>query len=272
MFAWEMLMHDTFLTWFDALYARHTEQLQFAEIRRALQALSTLYVHQREKVAAHQALEGRGKRAAFALFYAPIHYLTVRQVAESLGLSGRAPRRIIDVGCGTGAGGAAVAAHREDHVVGLDINTWALDEARWSWQHLGLSHQIVRGDASRLASLLGAPASRSRVAALPRPAMPCTIVLAYVVNELAAEAQDALLQTLSTAARNGHEILLLEPIARRISPWWERWSTALCKVGGRADEWKLNLAMPEKLRLLDKASGMRHTHVKVRTLYVPATA
>ena len=253
-------MHDTFLTWFDALYARHTMQLQFAEIRRALQALSTLYVHQREKVAARQALEGRGKRAAFALFYAPIHYLTVRQVVESLGMQRPSARRIIDVGCGTGTGGAAVAAHHEDHVTGLDVNAWALDEARWNWRHLGLAHQVVRGDASRLSALLPPPA---------RAAQPCTIVLAYVVNELAAEAQDALLQTLLTAARAGHEMLLLEPIARRISPWWERWCAAFAEVGGRADEWRLNLSMPEKLRLLDKASGMRHASVKARSLYVP---
>ena len=267
-------MHDTFLTWFDALYARHTEQLQFAEIRRALQALSTLYVHQREKVAAHQALEGRGKRAAFALFYAPIHYLTVRHVAEALGLAGRSARRIIDVGCGTGAGGAAVATHREDHLVGLDLNAWALDEARWSWRHLNLSHQTMRGDASRLATLLGLPKGRAGASASTstRSGPPATIVLAYVVNELPAEAQDALLQTLLTAAREGHEILLLEPIAKRISPWWERWCTALSTVGGRADEWKMNLTMPEKLRLLDKASGMRHASVKARSLYVPAAA
>ena len=265
-------MHDTFLTWFDALYARHTEQLQFAEIRRALQALSTLYVHQREKVAAHQALEGRGKRAAFALFYAPIHYLTVRHVAQSLGLAGRSARRIIDVGCGTGAGGAAVATHREDHLVGLDLNAWALDEARWSWQHFQLAHQTVRGDASRLAKLLGLPTGRARATAPARSGPPATIVLAYVVNELPADAQDALLQTLLTAACEGHEILLLEPIAKRISPWWECWCTALSAVGGRADAWKMNLAMPEKLRLLDKASGMRHASVKARSLYVPAAA
>ncbi len=253
-------MHDTFLTWFDALYARHTTQLQFAEIRRALQALSTLYVHQREKVAAHQALEGRGKRAAFALFYAPIHYLTMRQVAQQLQMQRPCARRIIDIGCGTGAGGAAVAMHHEDHVTGLDVNAWALDEARWNWRHLGLSHQIVRADASRLHSLLAAT----------RAGQPSTMVLAYVVNELGVQAQDALLQTLLAATRAGHEMLVVEPIARRISPWWERWCKAFAEGGGRADEWRLNLAMPEKLRLLDKASGMRHASVKARSLYVPS--
>jgi len=38
--------------WFAALWARHTRVLTFQEIRRALQALSSLYVERREKLAA----------------------------------------------------------------------------------------------------------------------------------------------------------------------------------------------------------------------------
>ena len=53
--------------WLQQLEARHLQELTFPEVRRALQALSALYVGGRGKLADGAALEGRGKRAAFAL-------------------------------------------------------------------------------------------------------------------------------------------------------------------------------------------------------------
>ena len=58
---------DPFPAYYAALEARHRAELTFAEVRRALQALSSLYVERRDAIAAGKALEGRGKRAAFAL-------------------------------------------------------------------------------------------------------------------------------------------------------------------------------------------------------------
>src|SRR5262245_66504985 len=94
--------------WYAALEERHLASLTFPEVRRALQSLSTLYVGKREKIAAGTALDGAGKRAAFALFYGPLHFMTVRAVALALGPA--APKRIVDLGCGTGVAGAAWAS------------------------------------------------------------------------------------------------------------------------------------------------------------------
>jgi hypothetical protein len=47
------------------------------ELGRALRALSSCYIERRGKLGDGHALEGRGKRAAFALYYAPLHFLIV---------------------------------------------------------------------------------------------------------------------------------------------------------------------------------------------------
>ena len=59
---------DLFPHWFDKLWERHTKELTFQEIRKAVQALSRGYVETRGKRVA-SALGSAGKRAGFALFY-----------------------------------------------------------------------------------------------------------------------------------------------------------------------------------------------------------
>ena len=76
---------DPFAAWMDALEKRHLKDLTFPEVRRALQALSSLYVERRDRLGQGSALEGAGKRAAFALFYGPLHFLLVRAIVRALG-------------------------------------------------------------------------------------------------------------------------------------------------------------------------------------------
>jgi len=38
-------------------------------------------------------------------------------------------------------------------------------------------------------------------------------------------------------------------------------------AGGRADEWRLAIERPPIVALLDKAAGLDHREMKVRTLY-----
>src|SRR5687768_16484382 len=97
-----------FEAWMTALDERHLANLTLPEVGRALRALSSCYVERRSRLAEGAALEGAGKRAAFALFYAPIHFLIARHIVRQLGL-GPGTRQILDLGCGTGAAGAAWA-------------------------------------------------------------------------------------------------------------------------------------------------------------------
>jgi SAM-dependent methyltransferase len=244
---------DRFPAWFAALEARHLEALEFREVRKALQALSSLYVQRRGRIAEGAALDSAGKRAAFALFYGPLHFLTVRGIVRGLGAAVPPPRRVLDLGCGTGAAGAAWASECDPPAVveGVDVNGWAASEARWTYARLGLEGASRRGGLER-AALGGRDTA---------------VVSAFTVNELEASSRDALRGRL--LARGG-PVLIVEPLARGITPWWDDWAAVFAGAGGRADEWRLPADLPEKLRLLDRAAGLDHRQLTARSLYLPA--
>src|SRR5687767_10775558 len=98
-----------FTRWLAALEARHLADFRVAEVTRALRALSSAYVQRRQKLAEGAALSSAGKRAAFALFYGPLHFLTVSHIIRTLEAGAPPPTEIVDLGCGTGVGGAAWA-------------------------------------------------------------------------------------------------------------------------------------------------------------------
>jgi hypothetical protein len=245
---------DDFGAWFEALEARHRQSLTFAEIRRALQALSSLYVERRGRLGAGAALESAGKRAAFALYYGPLHFLLVREIVRAVGAGAHPLARLLDLGCGTGTAGAAWALELEKApcVEAIDRSGWATSEARWTLRAFGL-----RGDTSR-ADLLSVPC--------PRP--PAGYLAAFTVNELDDAGRASLLVRLREAAKGGASVLIVEPISRRIAPWWSAWSAAFRELGGRADEWRFRVPLPETLRLLDRAAGLDHRELRGRSLYV----
>src|SRR5262249_50211572 len=135
------------------LRKRHLERLSFQELRRALQALSSVYVERRSRLASRGALDSAGKRAAYALFYAPLHFLLVTEIVRALGQPvGCSPHAILDLGCGTGSSSAAWALGSGEgdppRILGIDESGWALGEARWNWRRLGVKGRTVRADLS----------------------------------------------------------------------------------------------------------------------------
>jgi methylase of polypeptide subunit release factors len=119
-----------FAEWVAALEARHLADLRVPEVTKALRALSFAYVERRGR-AVQQALDTAGKRAAFALFYAPLHFLTTCLIVRALEAHLPVPRAILDIGCGTGAAGAAwaIAAGGAPPVTGIDRHSWAIGAA-----------------------------------------------------------------------------------------------------------------------------------------------
>jgi len=246
-----------FAGWLRALEERHLSDLRFAEVRRGVEALSRRYVERRHAGSTslgRGALDGRGKRAAFALFYGPLHYLVVRHIVDALGLAALPFERIVDLGCGTGAAAAAWAhgAGARPSIVGVEAHAWAVSEARSCWRSFGLAGRVRVGD------LLG----------FRLPGRGAGILAAFVVNELEAQARDELLERLRGAGRRGAAILVVEPIARAVAPWWDRWAEAFRGLGGRADEWRFPGALPDLVARLDRAAGLDHRELTARTLSV----
>ena len=239
--------------WLDRLERRHLAELTPAEVARSLRALSSCYVQRRGKLAAGGALEGRGKRAAFALFYGPLHFFVVTEIVRALGPIGL--DEIVDLGCGTGVAGAAFAietgARRID---GIDRSAWAIAEANWTYKQLALSGRAVRGDFDRFPTRTGKGAG---------------IVAAYTVNELSSDARTSLLADLLRAAKRGARVLIVEPIARGAAPWWDDWANAVERMGGRTDEWRFRSDLPTRQRDLARAAGLDPRELTARTLWVP---
>jgi hypothetical protein len=245
---------DIFIEWLAALEARHLADLRVPEVTRALRALSSAYVERRHKVATGATLDSAGKRAAFALVYGPLHFLTVAHVVRALGADAPPPSSIVDLGCGTGVAGAAWAAEAGSRpfVSGVDRHPWAIEETRWTLRTLGLRGQARPGDLSRL----------------PRLAPGDAVIAAYALNELTADARASLEARLLAAAAQGVRVLVVEPIARAITPWWDATSARVIAAGGRADEWRFPVELPPMLRLFDRAAGLNHRELTARTLYI----
>jgi SAM-dependent methyltransferase len=246
------LDHRT-VAWLDALERRHLADLTFSEVARALRALSSCYVERRSRLAAGGALEGRGKRAAFALFYGPLHFLVTRRIVRELTLAADAPlERIVDLGCGTGAAGAAWALEAGvRRISGFDRNPWAVTEAAWTYRTLGIAGRAVQADAARTPI---------------RAADGDGLLLAYVLNELPDESRAALRTRLLGGSARGRRVLVIEPIARRVAPWWSAWEDAFANAGGRSDEWRFPAELPPLQRNLARAAGLDPRGLTARTL------
>jgi hypothetical protein len=252
-----------FNQWLAALEARHLRDLTFSEVARALRALSSIYVERRRQLADGGALTGRGKRAAFALFYGPIHHLIVRGVVQGLPRATESKATILDLGCGTGAAGAAWAdsCAGSPAVLGLDRHPWALSEASRTYHEFGLAARVRRAD----------------LRAFSLPPGPLSLLAAFTLNELTTSARDALLAQVLNRARRREQgdrllqrthLLVVEPIAGFVAPWWNRWEEAICAAGGRSDEWRFRSDLPPLVAKLDRAAGLDHRVLTARSLWL----
>jgi hypothetical protein len=72
------------------------------------------------------------------------------------------------------------------------------------------------------------------------------------------------------AHASGARVLVLEPIARRLTTWWGGWEKVFTGAGGRADEWRFAVPLPERQRQLGRAAGLDPRELTARTLFLPA--
>jgi hypothetical protein len=64
-------------------------------------------------------------------------------------------------------------------------------------------------------------------------------------------------------------VLIVEPIARGVAPWWEELSARASAHRGVAREWRIAAVLPPMVALLDRAAGLDHRVLTARTLYLP---
>lgn len=249
-----MTSHRAFNHWIEGLQSRHFAELTFPEVSRALRALSSTYVERRQKLAEGAALAGAGKRAAFALFYGPLHYLIVRHVVMNLPEATRRVPALVDLGCGTGASGAAWATEFDlpPRVVAIDRHPWAVAEAAGTYRAFGIAATVRRGD----------------IASARIPSGPAALLAAFTLNELAEAPRDELMARLVDRARGGDRLLVVEPIAGGAAPWWARWQQTIESAGGRADEWRVRAELPPIVAKLDRAAGLNHREITARSLWL----
>jgi hypothetical protein len=127
-----------------------------------------------------------------------------------------------------------------------------VDEARWTYQQLGVDGRARQGDVTKpIASRRGH-----------------SVVAAYVLNELPDDARTRVEDRLLETAAQGGRVLVLEPIARAIAPWWDDLAARAARLGGRSDEWRLPIELPPLLEKFDRAAGLNHRELTFRSLFL----
>ena len=242
--------------WIERVIERHTRSMTRPEFLKAVRALSARYVEQRAALRDRSPLDSAGKRAAFAGFYAPLHFLTVQQIVAGVGLGRREIETIVDLGCGTGVSGAAwaLACDNRPRIAGVDLNTWALDEARWNFDALGLRGRTRRGN---LVAALEELVSRRD----PR----ASVALGWSMNELSEPDRARAIDLIISIARRAIPVAVIEPIATRLVPWWPAFAGRVASAGGRVDEWKFDTPLPPPLADLDEAAGFQRESLSARS-------
>jgi hypothetical protein len=248
--------------WAHALFERHAGPLGTPAFLKAVRALSVRYVERRAELPDRSPLDSAGKRAAFAGFYAPMHFALTRVIVRLTQLNAAPIVSIVDLGCGTGVAGAAwaVALPERPSLAGIDRHPWALDEARWNWRTLGLDGRLRRGDLVRACRQLGLRLRRS--------ARGTGIVLGWAVNELGDDERRVLLPAVLDLARAGASVLVIEPIARRAAPWWDEWAAAFGEARGAAQEWPAAVDLAPPFADLARAAGFRRESLSARSLSI----
>ena len=250
--------------WIDRVIERHTRTMTRPEFLKAVRALSVRYVEQRSALRDKSPLDSAGKRAAFAGFYAPLHFLTVQQIVASLELGRRQIETIVDLGCGTGVAGAAWALAPENpaRVMAVDLNKWALDEARWNLDALGVRARTSHGNLVESLQQLNSTTPRARHRSNRDGE---GVILGWSLNELGDADRTRAIDLILAVAAHGVTIVVVEPIATRLVSWWRSFAGRAAGAGARIDEWKFDTPLPPALADLDEAAGFRRESLSARS-------
>jgi hypothetical protein len=96
----------------------------------------------------------------------------------------------------------------------------------------------------------------NRVVRSQRPLADLGIVAGWAVNELPDGTRDQLLSLVGRAVEAGASLLLIEPLARGVTPWWNQWVATLAPQGAEAQECRFTLSLPPLVADLARSAGL----------------
>jgi len=228
--------------------------LTFSEIRKGVQALSRRYTLRRDP---GDALASPAKRAAFAAYFAPLHLATAYGVVRALPERGFTDTaRIVDLGAGSGAAGAGAALAAPSHppILALERSGFALAEARRTYAAFGL-----RGETQRAQLPLG----------IPKLARGDVALLGWLLNECDDDARERVFGALERGLAAGARVLVLEPLAGRVVPWWDEVAARFAALGCASGSVRWTMQRPEFVARMDKAAQLDHRELGARVLFGP---
>jgi SAM-dependent methyltransferase len=188
-----------------------------------------------------------------SLFYGATHFLAALALVREfeMGFAGERRCTVLDLGCGTGAAGAAWALSSPGAtVVGADRSSFALHEARWTYRTLRIPGETKRSIAE----------------ALDLPRRPEGVVIAWTLNELDDARRDLIAERLLPWVGKGTRLLVIEPVSKRVAPWWDGWASRFPKDRCSVAEKKLRLDLPPKIALLARSAGLSTDATVVRVM------
>jgi ubiquinone/menaquinone biosynthesis C-methylase UbiE len=191
------------------------------------------------------------------MYFGALHFLLIREIVRALQARIPGDCSLLDLGCGTGVGGAAWAMELDPapKIIGIDRNSWVLQESKWTYAQFGLRSSVRNADINTIH--------------IPERT---AVIAAFTINELNPISRERFEGEFIRAARSGAPVLIVEPIARRLVSWWDDWAAEWKKLGGREDEWRFRVVFPERLALMDRAAGLDHRELTGRSLWLPPVA
>ena len=236
------------------LRARH---LCRADVSGSVALASRAVVHLRRAARPsrrRRRARGAGKRAAFALFYGPLHYLLIRESSVRCRARSRV-RPLIDLGCGTARpaprGRAACRSPAARSSDSIDTRgRSARRAADVSSVRTGGAHAPTRCRDARAAEV-------ARTAA------------GGVHAERAARRVARRAAAASVRSRGGGDrVLIVEPLARGVAPWWNRWQESGRLARRPRRRWRFRVELPAIVTKLDRAAGLNHRELTAAAVHL----
>ena len=247
-----------FDTWIHDLETRHLSDLRFAEVSRALRALSSTYIERRATIH-HGACAGRRRETRRVCPVLRSPSLLDRQRKSSAAWT---------PACRTQpcwSISAAARAPRERHgpqqdstsrqAIAIDRNPWAIAEAAHTYRHFGVRVRTQPGRYG-FGHVAGCGGSAGRILR----SMSCLATLAIACSTASSSAPPAAMPSSS-----------IEPVARTVAPWWSAWQSAFCsRWRTRRTNGASAPQLPDIVAKLDRAAGLDHRELTARSLWIPA--